>query len=157
MDTKQLRDELAKGKRLLKMYENADDVAAKLEGMEQTIKETEARVKALKAEEGTLSDLKSRSVDAATEIKKTASETAKKTIEDAIARASTLIAAAESQAKLLKDVSEKEIDDLSLIANELTTKNNIAAASLKEKLAEFDEISAAVEQHKAGIAKFLKG
>ena len=72
MDTKTLKDELAKGLKAFKAFEQAHAALAALEGIEQTEREIKKRVDDMRAEEAGLDAERLKAVAAIDEAKKTA-------------------------------------------------------------------------------------
>ena len=157
MNTSQVKDEISKGYRVYKAFENALKVLSKLESLEQDAAETKKRLEKLKAEEDGLLRLKKDTEAAAASIKSEAKEKAAKAVDDANKEAANILNDAQQKAAQVVAVAQKELNSL-LDKNALAKfSNNELDGKILQKNTELKLIQEALDGHKAEIAKFIKG
>jgi chromosome segregation ATPase len=152
MDTKQLKDFIAAGGRQFKIFKEAEEALAKLEGIEQTIRETEKRMAEYRAGEEELA-AKHRDglaiIDAnrieAQGILKAANEEAAKIVAEGIAK---LDAKRETMAKERADADNE--------LAEVMSKAQAAAKALNEIEDGIAEAAAALRELQDKKAEILK-
>lgn len=164
MDTAQVKDELAKGLRAFKAFENAQEVLTKLEGLEQLFKETEARVKVIQDSEAAWTGKKLQALSAAEAAQKNAAEIvsaakkqASEVAEDARTTAAKIVNEAKDEAKSLKDAAQSDLDVLAEKSSDLKTTNSGLEAEIKARKLELEQVEATINQHKSELGRFLKG
>lgn len=157
MDTSQVKSELQKGLKAFKAFENAAEVLTVLESLEGSVKETEVRLAVLKAQESDILCLKKEAQEEAATIKADAKEKADDAMRDAASKARKMMDDAKRNAAKLIDDAMAEAKTLSEDSNDLRDRNSAASLQLSIAKKELVEIQAALIEHKAAIAKFLKG
>lgn len=134
MNASELKNEVQKGLRAYKAFEHGEKVLLALESLEQTEKETAARVKALKSEETLWADKK------------------------AAAEAAVDAAKAEAQ-KIVKEANQKAFDLVANELNKITANKDAAAAELAaadEALAQKREQLELAQDTLAGLEGAIK-
>lgn len=163
MSTTQLINEIEKGMRAFKAFEEGLAAVKKLASLEQNLAETEARLaKATSAEneankiredaKAYASVLQKEAVDE----KRSAESERKEVLEDARKRAAKIIDDAKAEAAKVKSDGEKALADLGVQAAEIKNANEGLRAGLEADRKELEDIQAALGKHKAQLEKFLK-
>lgn len=152
MDIRALKEEISKGFRTFKIFENGTEILTALESLEQAEKDLGGRVDALKKEEKALRETAAKSKDViakaektAGEIEKAANNKAASIITAANTKASEIIGNAQAQAqeitnsisglKSQKVAAQNELDTLTgsvkTVKAELATLNGLKAEAAK--------------------------
>ena len=160
----QLKDNVAKGVRLLRIFEHGEAVVAGLEVLENTAKEIEVRVEKLKASEAELSKARHESLAADQRMVKQAADNlraaekeAKDIVADANVSAQKIREAAKEEAKMSKAAALPALEAIEKKREENSKLNMELEAVVKAKKKELAEIEAAINEHKKSIEKFMKG
>lgn len=158
----ELKNELEKGARAFKAFENGVKALSLLEGLEQNETELTKRVAALQATENdwlakrnkALSDAEDAGKRAADNLAHAAEEV-KKVLEEGRAQAAKVLGEAKEMAgKLITDAKSLAAGHAER-ADQLGAENEAAEASLKEKTAALMTVEKTLAEHKASLAKFL--
>lgn len=145
MDTKQLKTEVEKGLRAFKAFEHGQSLLAKLEGLEQTITETEARVQAVKAEESQLMVKRGAMIAGIDEARREADNILKAANESAAGITAAGIKRVDDERALLAEEKAAAEDDLKAILDKAATASkNLKAvdAAAMEARAELNALKA---------------
>lgn len=155
LGTQAAKDELAKGMRAFKAFENAHKVLARLESLEQDVSETEKRLSSLKAEEFSFIAVKDSAAVEAEAILKEANQYASTTKMSAKIAADNIVNEAKKAASTLVSSAKLEVATHLEKSNALNAENDQVQAVLTFSKAELSQIKEAVAQHKAALKKFV--
>lgn len=157
MDTTELKNEISKGLRSFRAFEKAHEVLLKLEGMEQTVAETEKRVSLLKEEESDLVERREEAIKAAAAVKGAAAKEARELLQRTAADADSLIGNARLEIKDLKESTQAEIDRLLAQKADLEKNSAVLSLQIEDKTAEFEKVDSAIKEQKSALEKLLRG
>lgn len=141
MDIKQAKEVMGSITRLYRAGKFGEEVLAILEVLEQTEKETQSRVAALKAEESALLEVKEKALTDAEEIKKAASVKAEK-----------IVAAAEAAAKKTALDSENVIKSAKESVSEIQTSISDLGAQKAAAEKTLADLKAEIAVHSKDLA-----
>jgi chromosome segregation ATPase len=154
MDIKAVKEEVAKGMRAYKAFENAHDVMTALEMLEQTEKDLQKRISSLKKERDSLAEV----VSGSNGIIEKAKEEAKEEIAKAKAKAEKTAQSAENAAAKLIASAQSEVDEAAKEkAKMLSGKESVMAeiSDLEMKSKKLKEEIKALEDAKEAARKAL--
>lgn len=155
LGTQAAKDELAKGMRAFKAFENAHKVLSRLESIEQDVSETEKRVAALREEEYSFLDLKNAAQVEAANFVKEATQNASAAKTAALIAAENIVSNAKKEASNLVSSAKSEAAIHLEKSIALKSENDEVSATLAGSKAELSAIKQAVADHKAALKKFV--
>lgn len=153
----ELKNELERGARAYKAFENGAKALSLLEGIEQQEKDLKKSIAKLKDEEATLSYRKSSAEKEFDFAKSNAAIEAKDIVDKAKAAADVISNRVSSEIKAAKEASDKELKKASDDANAAKDAYKSYADKLAFAKAEYSELASAIADQKASMQKFLKG
>ncbi len=155
MDVKQIRDEIYKGMRIFKAFENAHQVLGALEGMEGLSYEIQDRLKKMKAEEADIVAKRDAMLADAENVKKMAVESAKSLVDGAKKTADEALAKAHEASASLKEDALAAVADITAKHDTIKDAHDELSTSLVGKKIELKKINDALAQSKSELSKFL--
>lgn len=164
LSTTEAREEIERGLKTFRAFENLTAALKNLESLEQNLKETTERVRVIRETEDNLKKAKDEAdasikdaISKAAQIRRNAEKDAENTAADAKVNASKVVADAKEQSVKIKSDAQSELDGLLQKSANLKDAHTVLDRSLADKNKELDVVKHTLQQHRDSIEKFLKG
>lgn len=164
LSTTEAREEIERGLKTFRAFENLTASLKNLESLEQNLKETTERVRVIREAEDGLKKAREdadasikEAISKSAQIRRNAEKDAENTASDAKVNASKVVSDAKEEARKIKADAQSELDGLLQKSANLKDAHTVLDRSLADKNKELEVVSHTLQQHRDSISKFING